>query len=117
MNDMLINGPKGIVSFLSFFLDKSKNNEIIAPIIKDNIIFNMIFLKPSINPSIAMSFMSPPPIPPLDIKAIIVKNNPAAKKPIILSNWITGIPYIIKSKVIYRTIVIIIKNNKQSGII
>ena len=83
--DIHIKGPKGMASFLPFFPDKSKNIENTAPIRKDNNIFKSVFFNPSIKPITAMSFISPPPIPPLETKAIIINKAPAPAKPEILS--------------------------------
>ena len=82
--DIFIKGPKGMASFLSFFPDNSRNIENTAPIRKDNNIFKSVFFNPNIKPSTAMSFMSPPPMAPLEIIAIRRNNNPPLKKPSVL---------------------------------
>lgn len=91
-NPILIKGPKGMASFLPFLPDVRRNNDTAAPMMKDNNIFKIVFFNPNIKPNIAISFISPPPMPPLDTNAIIVNNNPAAKKPMRLSNRYMGIP-------------------------
>ncbi|XOQ18810.1 MAG: hypothetical protein ACFWUA_10015 [Sporanaerobacter sp.] len=72
---MHINGPKGIGSFFPLILNNNKNIDMIAPRMNDRNMFNKVNLIPKINPSTPMSFISPPPIPPFDIMAII-KNIP-----------------------------------------
>lgn len=112
-----MNGPNGIASFLLFLPDIRSNNDTTAPMMKDNSIFKVIFFNPSIKPNIAMSFISPPPIPPLDTNAIIVNNNPAVIKPMILSDKDMDIPYIKYAAILYKTVIIIINTNRLSGII
>ncbi|MPN11635.1 hypothetical protein SDC9_158939 [bioreactor metagenome] len=80
-----------MASFLPFFPDKRRNTEITAPIRKDNNVFKIVFFNPNIKPNTAMSFMSPPPMPPLDTKAIIINNMPAPMKLEMLSENDSGI--------------------------
>lgn len=96
--DILIKGPKGMASFLPFLPESSKIIENTAPMIKDSNIFKSVFFNPSIKPNTALSFMSPPPIPPLDTNAIIKNNNPAPIKLEILSKKDRGVLYIIYIK-------------------
>lgn len=115
--EILMKGPKGIASFLLFLPVTRRNNETTAPIMKDNNIFKAIFFNPSIKPNIAISFISPPPIPPLDTNAIIVNSNPADIKPMILSDKGMDIPYIKQTETLYKTAIKINNPNSLSGII
>jgi len=92
--EILMKGAKGIVSFLPFLPHIRSNNDITAPMMKDNNIFKIAFLNPSIKLNIAMSLMSPPPIPSFDINDIIVNNNPESKELIILSGKDMDISYV-----------------------
>ena len=80
-NPNIINGPKGIGSFLFLIFIINKKIDIIAPRIKDkNIARNIPFI-PRIKPSTPIKVASPPPIPPLEIMMIkrnnrILKTNP-----------------------------------------
>ena len=110
-------GPKGMASFLPFLPDKSKNIEHIAPIIKDNNVFKSVFFNPNIKPNAALSFMSPPPMPPLDTSAIIIKIIPAPIKLDILSKSNRGVLYIKYVTALLIIVEINIKSTNSSGII
>jgi len=76
-----IKGPKGMVSFLVLTLINNKPMEIILPMIKDKREIKIIYLHPSKNPSMAISLISPPPMPPLEITAINRNKPPPTKNP------------------------------------
>ena len=88
-----INGPNGMGSFFPFIFVINKKTEIIAPSIKDKNIIRNIRLMPVINPKAAIKVTSPPPIPPLDTKIIIINNSPLKTSPPILFNSSRGLLY------------------------
>lgn len=81
-----INGPKGIISFLLFFLSNNKGKVNMAPIKNDRKTTVIIFSNPRKKPSIPISFISPPPIPPSKIIAINRKKPPPINSPKTLSD-------------------------------
>ena len=85
-NPRIINGPKGMGSFLSLIFIINKNIDIIAPNINDKKIVRNIFFIPKINPSEAIKVTSPSPIPPLDNIIIKINSRPLKTSPPILFN-------------------------------
>lgn len=76
--------------------------DIIAPNIKDKIMFNSISLTPKINPKVEIKVTSPPPIPPLDIKIININKTPDIKRPSKLFIMSGDILYIIWFKILFN---------------
>ena len=78
---IFIKGPKGMASFLPFYPNRSRYMENTAPIKKDKNIYKSVFFNPNIKPSTETSFISPPPMAPLETMAIARNINPPAKNP------------------------------------
>lgn len=76
------NGPKGIALFPFFCFFKRAGSRIIVPIMELRARDKRMFFHPRINPQTAVSFISPPPMPPFVNAAISKSKEETQKKPI-----------------------------------